>query len=301
MDSVLNIAHRGARAFAPENTLEAFEKAAEFGCPMFELDVHLSKDQELIVVHDDTLLRCSNVTERFPRRASYFVSDFTAAEIRQLDAGRWYVRELERPAEQRQAFLQSLTAAEAERYVTAEDRVHYASGAVRVPTLAEALQLAQRLTMSVNIEIKSLPRLYPGITEKVVRLIQSMRMQPQILLSSFDHVQLLEVRRLSSEIPTAALTSDRLAKIGEYVRQLLGADAYHPGCYGDYDSLGFGSVTGRIDPTSVREAREASLAVNVWTVNDPSHIRALIEHGVTWIVTDYPNRVRDVLAGRPDS
>src|SRR5438477_10719480 len=65
---VLNIAHRGARAFAPENTLEAFEKAARLGCPMFECDVHLSADGELIVVHDDDLVRCSNVREAFPGR-----------------------------------------------------------------------------------------------------------------------------------------------------------------------------------------------------------------------------------------
>src|SRR5947209_13499086 len=101
---VLNIAHRGARAFAPENTLEAFAKAARLGCPMFETDVHLSRDGELIVVHDDTLCRCSDVREKFPHRRSYFVSDFTAAEIRRLDAGRWYAEEIDRPIAERQPF-----------------------------------------------------------------------------------------------------------------------------------------------------------------------------------------------------
>src|SRR6266511_1707284 len=83
---VLNIAHRGARAFAPENTLESIGKSASFGCPMAELDVHLSRDGELIVIHDDELVRCSNVKQVFPDRKSYFVSDFTAADIRRLDA-----------------------------------------------------------------------------------------------------------------------------------------------------------------------------------------------------------------------
>src|SRR5262245_10871035 len=74
--NVLNIAHRGASAFAPENTMEAFRKAADLGCHLIELDVHFSKDNELIVIHDDDLNRCSDVKSRFPNRKSYFVSDF---------------------------------------------------------------------------------------------------------------------------------------------------------------------------------------------------------------------------------
>src|SRR5438128_3008481 len=81
---VLNIAHRGARAFAPENTLEAIAAAASFGCHMVELDVHLSRDGEPIVVHDDDLVRCSNVREVFPGRGPWFVSDFTTQEIAKL-------------------------------------------------------------------------------------------------------------------------------------------------------------------------------------------------------------------------
>src|SRR5438128_1494154 len=52
IDRVLNIAHRGARAFAPENTIVAIDKAAELGVDMVEIDVHLSRDGELVVVHD---------------------------------------------------------------------------------------------------------------------------------------------------------------------------------------------------------------------------------------------------------
>src|SRR5438067_949656 len=88
---VLNIAHRGARAFAPENTLQAIAAAAHCSCHMVELDVRLSRDGELIVIHDNDLVRCSNVREVFPDRAPWFVSDFTAEEIAQLDGGSWYV------------------------------------------------------------------------------------------------------------------------------------------------------------------------------------------------------------------
>ena len=61
---VLNIAHRGARAFAPENTLAAFRKAKRLGCQMFEIDVRMSKDGELIVHHDEQLTRCTDVISK---------------------------------------------------------------------------------------------------------------------------------------------------------------------------------------------------------------------------------------------
>src|SRR2546427_1678113 len=66
-DRVLNIAHRGARAFAPENTIAAIDKAAELGADMVEIDVHLSRDGELPVVHD-------------------LAEDLTLAEIQRRDA-----------------------------------------------------------------------------------------------------------------------------------------------------------------------------------------------------------------------
>jgi glycerophosphoryl diester phosphodiesterase len=105
----LNIAHRGARAFAPENTLPAFIKARALGCPMFELDVHMSKDGEIVVHHDDRLERCTDVVAKFPGRSSYFVSDFTSRELRTLDAGTWFADEVSRPSGKRQSFLQGLT------------------------------------------------------------------------------------------------------------------------------------------------------------------------------------------------
>ncbi|MBY0528362.1 MAG: disulfide bond formation protein B [Gemmataceae bacterium] len=292
---VLNIAHRGARAFAPENTLESFGKAVEFGCPVIELDVHLSKDGELIVVHDDDLPRCSDVKTRFPDRKSYFVSDFTAAEIHTLDAGSWYVAELDKPADKRQPFLQSLTDQEIKQFVSPNDREHYTSGKVRHPVLREVLEFAKGKNVFVNIEIKTLPRLYPGIAAAVVRLVEELKMERMIIVSSFDHDQLAEVRQRSKVIATAALVSDRIYNPGRYVREILDGDAYNPGCYDSYDSLGFHSVSGKLDTEGIKSARAAGVGVNVWTENDPQRMKQLIEAGVTGIFTDYPNRLRDVL------
>lgn len=293
---VFNIAHRGARAFAPENTLASFAKAERFGCPMFELDVHKSRDGELIVHHDDVLTRCTDVAEKFPGRAPYFVSDFTRAELQSLDAGSWYVRELALPAYQRQAFLQTLSAAEVAEFISADDLDYYRSGAVRLPTLREALELAQSTGMMVNIEIKTLPRMYPDLTQETVALVQALAMEQRVLISSFDHEQLTIVRQLSQVIPTGALTSDRIGQPADYLR-LFDADAYNPGCYGDYDSLGFDSVTGQLAAGGISAVRRAGRGVNVWTCNDPHQMRQLLAAGVTGLITDFPNRVQAVLAG----
>jgi glycerophosphoryl diester phosphodiesterase len=79
---ILVIGHRGASSVAPENTLSAFKKAAEFGADYFELDVYLSKDDTIICIHDDSLHRTTNgigATE-----------EFTYAELQKLDAGSWF-------------------------------------------------------------------------------------------------------------------------------------------------------------------------------------------------------------------
>ncbi len=75
-----NIAHRGASAYEPENTLRAFERAIELGATMIELDVHLSRDGHPIVVHDPDLSRTTDGTGR--------VGDLTLAQIQRFDAGR---------------------------------------------------------------------------------------------------------------------------------------------------------------------------------------------------------------------
>lgn len=293
--SVLNIAHRGARGVAPENTLEAVKKAKEFGCHVAEIDVHLSKDGVLIVIHDDDLARCSNVKELYPDRKTWFVSDFTAAEIRKLDAGSWFVRELDKPAEQRQLFLRSLTAEEIKKHISDKERAHYASGKVYHPTVEEVLDLCQKEELLLNIEIKALPRLYEGIAAKVVDAVVAKKMEQKVIVSSFDHEQLALLRKQNKAIATAALFVDRPHDPGRYIRDLLDGDAYNPGCYGDFDTVGFNSASGKLDLTPIRNARKAGLGVNVWTENDPVRMRALIDAGVTGIFTDYPNRLQEVL------
>ncbi len=73
------IGHRGAMGYAPENTIASFDRGVDLGADLIELDVHLSKDGELVVMHDPTVDRTTN--------GKGWIKDLTLSEIRKLDAG----------------------------------------------------------------------------------------------------------------------------------------------------------------------------------------------------------------------
>ncbi|MFE8700443.1 glycerophosphodiester phosphodiesterase [Cytobacillus sp. FJAT-54145] len=82
MTNTLIYAHRGSKGTHPENTLLAFEEAIRLGVDGIELDVHLTKDEQLVVIHDETVDRTTNGSGK--------VRDMTLEEIKKLDAGSWF-------------------------------------------------------------------------------------------------------------------------------------------------------------------------------------------------------------------
>src|SRR3712207_5048900 len=79
------MAHRGAAAYAPENTIAAFTKAIEMKADAIELDIHLSKDDHIVVIHDEKVDRTTN--------GKGLVMEFTLEELKRLDAGSWFNKE----------------------------------------------------------------------------------------------------------------------------------------------------------------------------------------------------------------
>jgi glycerophosphoryl diester phosphodiesterase len=95
------VAHRGASAYAPEHTLEAYQLALGQGADFVEQDLQITRDAVLVCLHDLTLERTTNVREVFPKRfrdellsgspaRRWYVSDFSLQELKQLDAGSWF-------------------------------------------------------------------------------------------------------------------------------------------------------------------------------------------------------------------
>jgi glycerophosphoryl diester phosphodiesterase len=277
---------------SPENTLESFELAFELGAPVVELDVHLTKDKKLVVIHDDTLDRTTDAAARGARGRP--VSHATLDELRALDAGRWFTDALEKkplpppwgPTDE-----------ERRRHLDSAALARYASGQVRVPSLEDVLALAKRRDRFVNVELKAIPRFYEGLAAAAVEAVKAMKMEDRVVFSSFDHRTLVETKQLAPRIATGALTVERLHEPGRYVREFLAADAWLPGCVGEVDVIGFHSVAfeargfAGLDASGVASAHAAGAAVVVWTENDPARQRALAQLGVDGIITDFPGRI----------
>jgi glycerophosphoryl diester phosphodiesterase len=291
----LNIAHRGGRAFAPENTIPAIRLVRRLGANAVELDLQMSRDGELIVFHDDDVMRCSDGFYKYPLHNDYTVSAFTWEELLALDVGMWYVQELAKPPSRRQPYLRDLEEDEVRQCITMTDADEYESGSVRIPRLRDALLAARESELAVVLDVKTIPRRYPAIVTKALEVIADLGMEQQTLITSFDHVLLADVRRQNRTIATGVLTAERLHHPRDYV-EALDADAFEPACTAEADVIRRGVEPGHIDRELIAELTSAGLMVNVWTENAESRMRTLIDAGVTGIFTDYPNRLARVLS-----
>jgi glycerophosphoryl diester phosphodiesterase len=235
------IAHRGFSSRVPENTMAAFLAAIEFGVAGLELDVHRSKDGEIVVCHDERVDRTTNGKGN--------ISDLTWEELRQLDAGGWF---------------DSKFAGE------------------RLPLLSMVLPEVKRAGILINIELKTDISFYPGIEEQVIELLRRFDLIESCIVSSFNHNSLVQVAQVCPEVKTAILYVGHFLKPWEYARKIM-ATALHP-------------IQFSVSPELVAGANQNGIMVNPWTVNEPARIREMIACGVNAVITDYPDRVREVLA-----
>lgn len=269
---ILNIAHRGARSLAPENTLAAASKAFEVGAHLWELDVAMTRDGELLVIHDTTLQRTSNVKTVFPFRHPWNVHDFTLEEIRRLDFGSWFVR--------KDPFHQIRSGA-----VVPTEVKRFAG--LPAPSLAEALDFTKRHDWGVNVEIKDLSGTsgHPCVVKKVVSLIESMGMQDSVIVSSFNHEYLAEARRLDSDLRLGVLANRRLPDPLKILRR-LNALAYHP-------------RLSALVSKEVKLLRNEGFHVFAWVANDTETFMRLRQERVSGLFTDFPQILDAVLRGAP--
>jgi glycerophosphoryl diester phosphodiesterase len=268
---MLVIAHAGARSLAPENTLAAARKALEVGADMWELDVGVTADSELILFHDDSLARTTDARRMYPDRAPWTFTTFTLSELEVLDSGTWFV--------ETDPFGQIAAGA-----VTSQEQANYRGEPV--PTLRRALEFTRDNHWRVNVEIKTLP---PPMTdfpvvEAVISLINELDMASQVLVSSFvpDHV--MQVRRLNPSIATAAVVGWSQTE-ALHMPLDLPVDGYNP-----RHTL--------LSDQQIQGLRQTGFEVHPWTVNEEAEMRRLIRAGVTGIITDFPQRLRQVLAAQ---
>jgi len=163
------IAHRGFSAVAPENTLAAFRKAIDIGADMIELDVLLSKDGEVVVIHDSKVNRTTD--------GIGLVRNLTLKELKRLDAGSWFDR----------AFSGERIPTLAEVFELAKGRillnVEIKSGAV----LPQGFQVSN------------------GIEERVARLVEEYDLEQDVVISSFKPLALERIKEIDPHLKTELL------------------------------------------------------------------------------------------------
>jgi len=267
----LIIGHRGASGLAPENTLAAFSLAVALDSDGVEMDVQLSRDGRPVVMHDTRVSRTTN------GRGS--VSRLTLAQLQRLDAGSWFERRLSRRPRVR-AMVRRISAeagAEIPRY----------SGEP-VPSLEDVLSLLKPAGLErIYIELKGNTRTQQELLQSVLALVREHPVERSTTLLSFDHALIRRAKELATGVRSAALfpaRGRRLVSMRSIIRFAESAGV-------DEVALHFGLATQR----SVEAFHERGLSVSVGTANSKLSMRRIVSCGADSIMTNFPNRMRDVL------
>ena len=235
-----NYGHRGFSGRYPENTMLAFEKALEAGCEGIELDVHLTRDGELVIVHDETIDRTSD--------QKGWVKDLTYEELSQADFSYRYRGEV--PFQ-------------------------------KIPTLREYFDLVRDRDIVTNIELKTGVCEYPGIEEKVWALIREYDLADKLVISSFNHHSVMRMKAIAPSLVCGFLSETWILDAGAYVRD-HGVECYHPQFY-------------MLTEAETADLKAHGVRLNTWTVNEEADIRRMIRLGVDGIISNFPDRVADIL------
>jgi glycerophosphoryl diester phosphodiesterase len=253
-----NFAHRGASSRVPENTLEAFRLAVLSGAGGLELDVHMTSDGRIVVIHDDSVDRTTEGTGLVRRMTLHEVQSFDAGYRFTLDGGTTYP---------------------------------YWGRGVRVPELREVLREFPGYT--VNIDIKEEQ---PGVEATLLETIKDAGAGDRVLVVSEMPAVVERVRELSgSSISTGASRQEirdfyRLSRLRLEFLVRPPYDALQvPVEYGGREV---------VTPRFVKAAHNRGVRVDVWTIDEPEEMRRLLDLGADVIMTNRPEVLEGVLGER---
>lgn len=182
------IGHRGLPTMFPENSLIGFRQAVELGIDGIELDVHVSKDGEVIVHHDETIDRMTNGTG--------WISKLTLAELR--------------------------------AYRLRMNRIQRRLTTERIPTLKEVLTLLEPYpNMLVNIELKTELVLYEQIERRVLDIVSSFTSERDVIYSSFHLPTLIRLKQLQRDAQVALITRRIIPHMADFLHTFQ-LDGIHP-------------------------------------------------------------------------
>lgn len=245
------IGHRGAMGIAPENTLASFQAALDSGADVIELDVHLSADGKVVVLHDPSLVRLTGKIG--------YVSELSLNELKQLN-------------------------------VAANFKGDSRYGVQTMPTLQEVYDLVSG-KCGVNVEIKlgQDGKRYPGIEQKVVEIIRDNDAIEATIVSSFDFATLLEISALESDLKRTVIISTDYFKSFFLKTQGSGKPAQVVEDLSSYGFKGVAVQKDFLSEELLSLLKEAGFTVSVWVVNDTDEMWQWFDRGIDMITTDRPD------------
>jgi glycerophosphoryl diester phosphodiesterase len=289
--------HRGARGLFPENTLAGFARTLALGVSTIEIDLAMTRDGVLVVSHDSALNPdiTRDADGKFLAARGPVIRTLTLNELKRYDVGR----------------LKPGTAY-AQRYATQQP-----IDGERIPTLAELFDLlkapgAEHVRLLIELKLKPDnddapdPRTFAAAVAKAVR---DAGMASRVTVQSFHWQVVVEHARIAPDIARALLTIES-AEEDTIRRGKPGPSPWTAGL--DIDDFG-GSVPRlvvaagagqwtpnyrNVDAAAMAEARAAGIKVVPWTVNEPADMTRMIDLGVDGMISDYPDRLRQVMAER---
>jgi glycerophosphoryl diester phosphodiesterase len=272
------IAHRGASAYAPENTVPAFRVAADQGAAFVEFDLRLTKDGQIVCLHDDSLERTTDVEDVFPERfrsvtgaggqaaKRWLLADFTLAELKTLDAGSWFGASFR---------------------------------GTRIPTFAETID-SLRGRSGLFIELKA-PEIYEGIERMVLDELTARGLdrpgadpRTPVLLQSFTASSLQILAGTGTKLPLHFLVSAKDAPQWLTPEGLKRVKAFASGLSPEKTIV-------MDHPDGIARARQLGLLITPYTfrasaVTGFPDVRAEMAHyldtlGVDGVITDNPDQM----------
>jgi glycerophosphoryl diester phosphodiesterase len=251
MKNPLIIAHRGASALAPENTLAAFEKAISDGAEGIEFDVRLSKDGAVVVFHDATLGRLSD--------RKNLVSSMPVEELQKIDVGAWFGKR------------------------RTNDSAEDFSGQT-IPTLGQLLDFLKDFTGLIYIELKCRESEIERLVKAVCETISDSPLLEQIIVKSFQLETIPRIRRACPKVKTAALFAPKIMTLLRKEKRLVNI-AHELGA--DMISVHFSLATRKL----MKKAAKKNLPVTIWTADNPRWVKRAFDLGLFAVITNNPARL----------
>ncbi|GGG06421.1 glycerophosphodiester phosphodiesterase [Paenibacillus abyssi] len=217
MDSVLNIAHRGASGYCPENTIAAFERSIELGADAIETDVQMTKDGHLVLIHDESLKRTTG--------SAQWVQHITLEQLKALDAGSWFDRSFHG---ERVPTLEELF--EIAKRHPVQLNLELKNGVVLYPGIEEAvIRAIRQYGLSDRIIISSFNH---------YSLVECKRLAPEIRTGALYMEGLYQPWEYAQRIGADALHPFHYAVMPEWVKEAKARGiAYHPFTVNDPEQM----------------------------------------------------------------